>query len=539
LIPIGACGLFAKDEIRHFHSLGGGLRIYLMLQDSEIARRIDGSIQIRPSGLRLRWELNELVTSDGHTARGIFAATVRALPEANELKMLEEAFLSGGSVASGADVVRHFAGAISMAARKYARECDAESLVNDDKRREMLVLVVAAARAVAFACGIEVIPPVQIDLDCPTLKREQVEAMQRQASQRRAADQVDYLRRSAELFGQFEAVRASAPGLSPGQVLSRMSAVDQPDVFRAVLAASAQAGARSTLWAVAGSQLVRIDGDSPRAELIDVPGDLGPLRSVRPDGGGGLLLGARSGVLRVNPESTEDSRRYFDPGVTSQLGFNSAVMRDGRIWAAHGEVGLVCWDEKDCEKPARVIRPDAGPIADFSPRNLLAVDANRLVFSSGSRVFGLGEDGSATALDDAGDGDVVGIISRPGWIVAARDDGEVCWWSAEDLKLEGRQRRAGRTGAAAGLPWLGDARLLMASEDGPVVCVGIEDEVVTQYASAYRGLRMVAGAGDRVAAVSADRQRLVIWAAWDGRKPVADLHLYGVARHRIADICFV
>ena len=92
-----------------------------MLQDSELARRIDGKILVRPGGLRLRWELNELVTSDGHTARGTFSATVRALPEPNELKMLEEALLAGGSVASGADVVRHFAGAISVAARKCAR----------------------------------------------------------------------------------------------------------------------------------------------------------------------------------------------------------------------------------------------------------------------------------------------------------------------------------------------------------------------------------------------------------------------------------
>jgi hypothetical protein len=67
----------------------------------------------------------------------------------------------------------------------------------------------------------------------------------------------------------------------------------------------------------------------------------------------------------------------------------------------------------------------------------------------------------------------------------------------------------------------------------------MDDEVVTQYASAHRGLRMVAGAGDRVAAVSADRQRLVIWAAWDGRKPAGDLNLYGIARHRIADIAFI
>src|ERR1700722_2267975 len=160
-----------------------------MLQDSELARRIDGKVQIRPGGLRLRWELNELVTADGHSARGIFTGTIRALPEANELKMLGEALLSGGPAASGADVVRHFAGAISVAARKFARERDAETLIGNEGRRGMLVVIVEAARAVAFASGVEVIPPVQVELDCPTLKREQIEALERQAVQRRAADQ--------------------------------------------------------------------------------------------------------------------------------------------------------------------------------------------------------------------------------------------------------------------------------------------------------------------------------------------------------------
>jgi hypothetical protein len=511
-----------------------------MLQDSELARRIDGKIQIRPSGMRLRWELNELVTVDGHTARGVFSGTVRAMPETNELKMLEEALLSGGPAASGSDVVRHFAGAISMAARKYARQLEAESLVGDEGRRGMLVAVVEAARAVAFACGVEIIPPVQVDLDCPTLKREQIEAMERQAVQRRAADQVDHLRKSAELFGQFEAIRAASPGLSPGQVLSRMGAADQADVFRATLASSAQAAERATLWAVAGNYLIRIDGDeSTRAELVAVPGDLGPLRSVHGDGCGGLLLGCRAGVLRVNPESPGDARQYRDPGLTSQMGFNSAIMRDECIWAAHGEAGLVCWDENDPEKPRQAIRPTSAPIASFEPRNLAIVGSGRLVFSSGRQLFAISEDGSPVPMGEAMDADVIAITSRSGRIITAHEDGEVCCWSANDLKLQRRQRRAGRVSAAAALPWLDDARLLLATEDGPVVCVGMDDELITQYASAYRGMRMVAGAADRVVAVSTDRQHLILWHAWDGRKPFADLHIYGQAKHRIADISFI
>jgi len=61
---------------------------------------------------------------------------------------------------------------------------------------------------------------------------------------------------------------------------------------------------------------------------------------------------------------------------------------------------------------------------------------------------------------------------------------------------------------------------------------------VTQYASPHRGLRAVAAAADTVAGVSGDRQRLILWKSWDGRKPFAEIHLANVARHRVADICF-
>ncbi|HEX4054590.1 MAG TPA: hypothetical protein VHX86_10030 [Tepidisphaeraceae bacterium] len=511
-----------------------------MLQDSELARRIDGKIEIRTGGLRLRWDLSELVTADGHTAQGVFTGTVRALPDPNEIKMLEEALLGGGPAATGMDVVAHFATSILTASRKYARQCDAQNLVGDEGRRGMLGVLLEAARAVAFGCGVEVVQPAQVDLDCPTLKKQQIEAMQREAAQRRVADQVDHLRQSAELFGQFESIRASAPELSPGQVLSRIGAADQADVFRAIVAASAKNAERVKLWAVAGPYLISIEREeSPRAEMIAAPDDLGPLRSVRGDGSGGLLLGCRSGVLRMNPDSPKDAGKYHDPDVNSQLGFNSAISTDDRIWAAHGEAGLVCWKLDQPDKPCYALRPTSAGIAGFSPRNLQRLAANRLIFSSGRQLYVVAGEATPTPIGQPADSDVVAIFLRPGQILTAHSDGQVCSWSGDNLQLDCRQRRAGRVEAAAVLPWLGDARLLLATEDGPIVCVGPDDELVTQYTSLHRGLRMVGGAADAVAAITPDRQRLVLWHAWDGRKPFAEMHIYGLARHRIADISFV
>jgi hypothetical protein len=511
-----------------------------MLRDSEFARRTETGIQIRPGAVRLRWELTDLATADGHLARGTFAGSARALPEANQLKMLDEALLGSNSVVGLADVVAYFAEAISAAARKHARGVDSQMLLADEGKQTLTIVLMAAADAVAFGCGIEILQPAQVELDCPTLQKQRFEEMDRQAAQRRSTDQIDQLRRSAELFKQFEAVRSSAPELSPGQVLSRIGTTDQADVFRAMVLASAQKNARSRLWAVAGNSLIRIDGEeSPKVELLAVPANLGPLRSVRGDGATGLLLGCQAGVMRVNIDSPTEVVEYRDPEVSSRLGFNAAVMIGDRIWAAHGEAGLVCWMLDQPDKPIVTLRPGTSKIHAFAPRNLARFDTDRVIFSSVGQLAVATKDGEIILIGPPAEADIIGIHVQPRRILTAHGDGQICSWSGQDFKLDCRQRRSGRIAAAAVLPWMGDARLLLATEDGPIVCVGPDDELLTQFTSAYRGLRIAAAAAEAIAAVTADRQRLVLWHPWDGRNPFSDLFIYGLARHRIADIAFV
>jgi hypothetical protein len=511
-----------------------------MPEDSEIARRTANGIRLLLVNTRLRWELTELVTNDGHIARGAFTGTVRALPQPNELKMLEEAFLGSSSLVTGADVIRYFSPSIIATARKYASDSQAETLLSEEGRRGMLAALLDSAAAVAFGCGMEILQPAQIDLDCPTLKRQQIEELDRQAAQRRTADQFDSLRRSAELFGQFQAIRACAPELSPGQVLSRIGVTNQAEVFRALVLASVEKSAKSQLWAVAGPHLIRIDGtESVRAELIDVPQDLGPLRSVNAASDGRLLLGCRAGVLVLDPQSPAEGIRYRDPETTSQLGFNAAVLIAGQLWAAHGEAGLVCWKAEQSEKPAITTRPQSAPIQGFAPRNLIVTGTGQLALSSGRQLMVPTSDGQLRGpISQPCDSEVIAIFTKANGILSAHQDGQVYAWT-DELRYVWQSRRAGRLSAAAALPWLGDIRLLLATEDGPICCLGPDDELTTQYCSTYGGLRIIAATADIVAAVTADRQRLILWHSWDGRKPYADLHLYSLAKHRIADIAFV
>ena len=117
-------------------------------------------------------------------------------------------------------------------------------------------------------------------------------------------------------------------------------------------------------------------------------------------------------------------------------------------------------------------------------------------------------------------------------------DSTVAIFSRESRQVLDRQRRAGRVCAAGALPWLGSVRLLLVDNDGPIDCVGFDDPLITQYVSHHRAPRVITASPARIAALSSDRQRVILWETWDGRAPVAEVHVTGIARHRVADVEF-
>ena len=57
-----------------------------------------------------------------------------------------------------------------------------------------------------------------------------------------------------------------------------------------------------------------------------------------------------------------------------------------------------------------------------------------------------------------------------------REDGSVATLDPVTLSVSAEERRGGKINAAAVLPWLGSVRLLLASDDGPIQCLGTEDQ---------------------------------------------------------------
>jgi hypothetical protein len=278
-----------------------------------------------------------------------------------------------------------------------------------------------------------------------------------------------------------------------------------------------------------------------------------------------LLVGAQTGFLLVPPDAPGEAVAYVDPQITSPLGFSRVV-----YWAeqrsfvgCHGEGGIVQWELGLPEAPRNSVRPSelgafaAGQVAPAAPatlasmsigsggatsrpagpRNLQIVDGERLIVSLGSRLA-VWNGNSVSALPAESKADVITIVPEGARLHVVHEDGMLCALDRSTLETACKERRSGRVRAAGALPWLGEVRLLLAGEDGPVHCLGFDDQLVTHYASPHQALRVVAGSSDLVAAVSADRQRLVLWNSWDGRKPAGELHIGGLAKHRIGDVAF-
>ncbi|MCY2951168.1 MAG: hypothetical protein NTU53_04220 [Planctomycetota bacterium] len=511
------------------------------LFSSQIARQEDGQVTVRAEPLRVKWSFDDLVSADGHGVRCVFSCSVRALPEAAERRMLAEVFLTQSPVLTTERLTRHFEAGLRTAAAGACQKQSAGQWVDCD-RKELVEALKSAANRMAFSSGIELLPPFDVEIESPTLERQRLEQMHRALAEERTAGQVEHVQRSAELLKQFESIRQSGSQLSPGQILQQMSPADPGMLLQTLLLASAKEKGTEAVWVVAGPSLLRVDprAEAVKAEVIGLPGGLGALRSVQV-WTGGLLLGGRSGVMVVNPSSPGESRAYVDPAVTWQLGFSRAVVWHDEIWACHSEAGIVAWKLDEPREPLCALRPvDLG---DAAARNLQVLDESRLVFSSGQRLMLLlrknAEETPPVVLrpiEPGAGAEIIAVLPDQADVTVVLKDGRCQLRQGESLAVVREQRASGAVSAAALLPWLGSTRVLLATEDGPILCVGWDDELVTQYQSPYRGSRALAASRDVIAALSADRQRVILWRTWNGRQPFADLFIPSLARHRAADL---
>jgi len=134
---------------------------------------------------------------------------------------------------------------------------------------------------------------------------------------------------------------------------------------------------------------------------------------------------------------------------------------------------------------------------------------------------------------------VLALVPYGEGILVVQQDGQVIRRCGPELLEAEAPRQFGRLSAAGALPWLGGVRLLLAMEEGPVLCCGVEDALVTHFSSGHQGLRWIGGAADWVVGLSADRQKLIFWRPWNARTPLHELHVTALTTHRMTDLAFM
>ncbi len=464
----------------------------MQLLDNELARRVDGQVRLRPGPLRVRWTIADLAAADGNDVRCAFACSVRALPDRTERQMLAEVLLHDRPAAAEADVAAHFAPALRAAAARVAGEAQAADLLEEAGKSRLAEALAAAARQVAFSCGVETLPPFQVETESPSLRQQRLRSMQRAAAEQHAAGQIEHLARAGELLKQFQAIRDASPDLSAGHVLQRVSPADRGAILQTLLLASTRERATQDLWAVAGPHLARIDFShpTPQPQLMELPPALGPLRSVQPadvNGRAVLLVGARGGFFLVPRDDLGAVETYADPGTTSPLGFNRVVYfgRGLGFVASHAEAGIVRWGEGNFAGPIDAYRTaehfatatgnatsaasiatrgvaattafSAGAVsmgavsmggasggAAAGPRNLHVLRAGRVAFSVGNQIYVMNDDGDEmTAAAGASAADVVAIVPAERELILVHEDGTIGTMDRATDAITTRERAPG------------------------------------------------------------------------------------------------
>ena len=327
-------------------------------------------ITTRPT--RVGWSIDDLLAKDGHRVSVYFTCSIAVVDEPAEQKLLAEVFANPGSLTT-AQVIAHFRPPLASAAQNHAANSPAENLLPPEAKPQWIDMIRTAARELAFSCGLEVLAPFDVQVTSPTLQRDRLEQMQRNAAQRRSTDRADQFTQAVDLLRQWESLKSAIPSVTPGKLLEQINPADRGSMLQTLLMGSASNTAgkiAADLWAVSGQSLVRIDttADTPQPKVISLPTQAGPLRSVR-SFEQKLLIGARNGVLWVDPANPDLATVYCHSALSSEHGFSSVIPIGDHLWGCHREGGLVGWKIGDLKKPATVISVQQ---LGSEPRHLVA-----------------------------------------------------------------------------------------------------------------------------------------------------------------------
>jgi hypothetical protein len=238
-------------------------------------------------------------------------------------------------------------------------------------------------------------------------------------------------------------------------------------------------------------------------------------------------------VYLVDPEVPETAEAFDADVEGSPFGFsNLAYDADACvIYATHADIGLASWQ---IDLGSRIVRHAAEFSGDI-PRQM-EVHHGQVLVAAGSRLWRVGHDRAPEPVDGVADEPICLLVGTPREVLMVHPSGAVNAFSRGEGKVTPATSRGDVVAVGAALPWLGEARLVLGDGFSTSLSqIGPHDDVRLGYNNPNGPFKCMEAAADVIAAVSADRYRLVCWLPWEER-PFADLHLMSRTRSRLADV---
>ena len=468
---------------------------------------------------------------DGYQTRVEVELPVRLHDSPVDRRAFADRFLRFSPVGTAEQVAEYLRPQLDRNIAAAVGERGVGELMDGQALGEVAEALKSAARKPLFAAGLELDGEPVVRLGSADWQRRRVEE---------AADaaRIAAAEREGELLRRFEDIRRQNPDVPAGALLMGLPSGERVDALRALLKA---AGARqkSRLFAVAGDSLYEIDVSADQVLPIRLSSELGPLRSVRTirhKGAAHLLVGARDGVYLVDPSAPESAETFDAEVEGSPFGFSHLAYDEtsGVVYATHADVGLVCWQ---IDLGTQTV---LGPV-DFhgqAPRQVDAVGPQVHV-AAGGQLWQVGADFKPQAIPGLGGEPVALLVGTDRELLVVRPSGTVAAISRSDGRVTEVTSKGDVASVGAGLPWLGEMRLVLGDGFGTSLAqIGPHDDVRMAMHDSQGPFKAIAAAPDVVAAISSDRNRLVCWRPWEER-PFADLHTISRMRSRLADVALM
>ena len=492
---------------------------------------IDGS-----NATTIEIHLEPLRSRDGFEVKPVVRLPVRLHDSDVDRTAFTARFGRGSTVSrSGEPLAKHLKAGVAGAVMSLPGRDAAEWMT---AAKEIASAVTAASRRPLFEVGLMTAGEVAVTLDAPDLRRREAERAAIEASKAAAAHAEDLLLR-------FEDIRRQNPDVPPGKLLMALPADERREALRLMFQGSRMKD-QTRLVLAAGVGLWEVADD--RVQSLRDIGDLGPIRRLasRTESAGMLLVGSRDGVISVRSTDALESRPLrasLEDG--SMLGFSVldvASSREGPavIWGAHADLGLEAWSATGETLGTLTNMELASTIAgemDDAVRvaGLVALDSTSAVLllrhleradAWVCRVAALHYEGGhpdlmieqgALPVESAlflfrRDGDQLLKVNARGGHQVIEADAQGLRVGVDPAATPPAASLSDRSlTAACVFPWLGDIRIAACVEDGPIVVAGPDDDVQIEYRSNHKGFAAIAASAGRLAAVTGDRQRIILW----------------------------